>query len=68
MFKYFKEMRELKLAKLRGEVIILTTICKLIDGYPDLVEVAKKLSNVDQLDVAKELINHMKANEEKVSE
>lgn len=72
MFKYFREMRELKKAKLQGEVIILNTICKAIDGMPDIITLAKKVKDMDMVEVQKEivsvLVDYMKVNETKPTE
>ena len=66
MFKYFKEMRELKKMKLQYEVLLLGKLysfTKLFDGGSDILELANKMKDVDQKDIISELVKQIKSNE-----
>lgn len=68
MFKYFKEMRELKKTQLQYSVLLLGKFYGLVEGFPDIVELAKRAKDLDVNEVQKlivsELVSYMKANEE----
>lgn len=68
MFKYFKEMRELKKTQLQYNVLLLGKFYSLVEGFPDIVELAKRAKDLDVNEVQKlivsELVNYMKSNEE----
>jgi hypothetical protein len=63
MFKYFKEMRDLKKMKRQYEVIILGKILEFINGSSDILEMANKLKNVDQKDIVSEIVKFTKDKE-----
>lgn len=67
MFKYFKEMRELKKNKLNYEVFILGEISRLLIEFKDanenktnIVELADKLKNVSEKDILEALVKDVK--------
>lgn len=72
MFKYIKEMRELKKAKLRMEYLLFAKVYGFVDGIPDIVELAKKAKDLSVPEVQKliveELVKYMKDKEEKIDE
>lgn len=62
MFKYFKEMRELKKDKLQYEVFLLGEVCKLVmelkkfnENKVDILNVVEKLKDVEPKDIAGKL-------------
>jgi len=67
MFKYFREMRELKKMKLQYEVLLLGKLygfTKLFDDGSDILELTNKMKDVDQKDIVNELIKNV-TNKEK---
>jgi hypothetical protein len=68
MFKYFKEMRDLKKMKRQYEVIILGKVLEFINGTSDILEVANKVKNVDSNDIVSELVKFAKDKETKSEE
>ena len=72
MFKYFREMRELRKKKLLFQTVLLSKMYDLVDGFPDIVELAKRAKelNTEELQqmLVTELVTYMKKNEEKSSE
>jgi hypothetical protein len=71
MFKYFREMRDLKRTALQYQCLLLGKAYGLVEGFPDLVELAKRLKDMDinelQKNIATELVTYMKANEPTVA-
>ena len=67
MFKYFKEMRELKKKKLLLETVLVSKLYGFIDGMPDLVSLAKRAKDMDMTELQKlmaaEIVNWVKTNE-----
>jgi len=66
MFKYFKEMRELKKTKLSLEVVLLGKVydvVQMFDNGTDIMELANKIKDVKQEDIVAELVNAIKTNE-----
>ena len=66
MFKYFREMRELKLSSMRYKVILLGKLydwVQTFDGGTDILELANKMKDVKQEDVLTEIIKNIKSNE-----
>jgi hypothetical protein len=68
MFKYFKEMRDLKKMKRQYEVIILGKVLEFINGSSDILEMANKVKNVDSKDVVSEIVKFAKDKESKSEE
>lgn len=68
MFKYFKEMRELKKMKRQYEVIILGKVLEFINGTSDILEAANKVKNVDSKDIVSEIVKFVKDKESKAEE
>lgn len=63
MIKYFKEMRELKKARLTYQVLILNKINNFVNSITDITDIASKLKDVDPEDLVSELVKVIKANE-----
>ena len=63
MIKYFKEMRELKKARLTYQVLILNKINNFVNSITDITDIASKLKDVDSKDLVSELVKVIKANE-----
>ena len=66
MFKYWKEMRELKRTELQLKVILLGKlydVVKMFEGGADIIELANKMKDVDQKDIVSELVKNIKPNE-----
>ena len=62
MFKYFKEMRELKKTKLSLEVVLLGKlydVVQMFEGGTDILELANKMKDVDQKDIIEELVRNI---------
>lgn len=68
MFTYFK----LKRSELQLKVLLLGKLYNFVESIPDIGELAKKFKDMDvndfQNNVATELVNFMKAKEEKYEE
>lgn len=67
MFNYFKEMRELKRTERQLKVVLLGKLYDLVqmfEGGTDILELAKKMQNVDEKDLVSELIKNV-TNKEK---
>ena len=68
MFKYFKEMRELKRAKLQFQAVLMGKLVGIVDSLPDIVEIAKKAKDMDMTDfqelIAEELVKYVKTKDE----
>jgi hypothetical protein len=64
MFKYWKEMRELKKQEKECKVYFMNKAMELSKGLPDIVEMAKKAKGMDVQEVQKliveELVKYMK--------
>lgn len=64
MFKKWKEARELKLSTLRLQYLLLSKAYDFVDGIPDIIELAKKVSTMDpnvlQKEISNTLVNYMK--------
>lgn len=66
MFKYFKEMRELKKMKLQYQVILLGKLYEVVqmfEGGTDILELAQKMKNVDEKELVSEIVKNLKTNE-----
>lgn len=66
MFKYWKEMRELKRTERQLKVVLLGKIydvVQMFEGGTDILELANKMKDVDQKDLIEELVNAIKTNE-----
>lgn len=62
MFKYWKEMRELKKTKLSLEVVLLGKlydVVQMFEGGTDILELANKMKDVDQKDIIEELVRNI---------
>jgi hypothetical protein len=68
MFKYFKEMRELKKMERQYKVIILGKVLEFLNGSSDILEMANKIKNVDSKDVVSEIVKFAKDKESKSEE
>jgi len=68
MFKYWKEMREMKKENLIYVTDILGKVHGVINSLPDIAELATKLKGLDpvtlQKSIAEEIVNWTKAKEE----
>jgi len=68
MFKYFKEMRELKRAKLQFQTALMGNLFSFVDGLPDIIDIAKKAKdlNINEIQnlIAVELVKYVKGKEE----
>jgi hypothetical protein len=61
-----KEMRELKMTKLSLEVILLGKlydVVQMFEGGTDILELAKKMKDVDQKDIVSEIVKNVTAKE-----
>ena len=68
MFKYFREMRELKRTERQLKVVLLGKlydVVQMFEGGTDILELANKMKDVDQKDLVNELIKNV-TNKEKV--
>ena len=66
MFKYMKEMRELKKMKLQYQVILLGKLYEVVqmfEGGTDILELAQKMKNVDEKELVSEIVKNLKTNE-----
>lgn len=66
MFKYFKEMRELKRTERQLKVVLLGKlydVVQMFEGGTDILELANKMKDVDQKDIIAELIKNIKPDE-----
>ena len=66
MFKYWKEMRDLKRTERQLKVILLGKIydvVQLLDSGSDIMELANKLKDVDQKEIVEKLVDAIKVNE-----
>lgn len=62
MFKYFKEMRELKRTERQLKVVLLGKlydVVQMFEGGTDILELANKMKDVDQKDIVAELIKNI---------
>ena len=69
MFKYFKEMRELKRTERQLKVVLLGKlydVVQMFEGGTDILELAQKMKDVKQEDIVSELVNVIKTTNEKV--
>jgi GTP cyclohydrolase III len=68
MFKYWKEMRELKRTERQLKVVLLGKlydVVQMFEGGTDILELANKMKDVDQKDIIEELVKNV-TNKEKV--
>ena len=68
MFKYFKEMRELKRTERQLKVVLLGKlydVVQMFEGGTDILELANKMKDVDQKDLVDALVKNV-TNKEKV--
>mgnify|MGYP000858020656 CR=1 FL=1 len=68
MFKYWKEMRELKRTERQLKVVLLGKlydVVQMFEGGSDILELANKMKDVDQKDIIEELVKNV-TNKEKV--
>lgn len=72
MFKKFRETQELKKATLRLQYLLLSKAYELAEGFPDILELAKKASTMDMAELQKlmavELVKYIKKNETSTEE
>lgn len=62
MFKYFKEMRELKRTERQLKVVLLGKlydVVQMFEGGTDIMELANKLKDVDEKDIIEELVKNI---------
>ena len=71
MFKTFREMRELKKASLRLQYLLLSKVYDFVEGFPDILELAKRAKSLDTNELQKlittELVKYIKKDEEIVT-
>ena len=69
MFKYYKEMRELKKRNLLYTTALLGRLYDFVDAIPDIAELAQNLQGLDSTDlqkgIAESLVGFVKDNEKK---
>lgn len=66
MFKYWKEMRELKRTERQLKVILLGklySLTQLFEGGSDILELATKLKGVDEKEIVSKLAEAIKSKE-----
>jgi len=66
MFKYWKEMRELKRTERQIKVVLLGKlydVVQMFEGGTDILELANKMKDVDQKDIVAELVKNIKPDE-----
>ena len=72
MFKYWKEMRELKRTERQLKVVLLGKLYDLVEGFPDLIELAKRAKDLDMVELQKllveEIVKYTKSNKEEPDE
>jgi hypothetical protein len=72
MFKYFREMHELKKQKLTIETALISQLYGFVDGLPDIVALAKRAKELDATELQKliveELVSYVKDKENKDEE
>jgi hypothetical protein len=62
MFKYWKEMRELKRTERQLKVVLLGKlydVVQMFEGGTDILELANKLKDVDEKDIIEELVKNI---------
>ena len=62
MFKYWKEMRELKRTELQLRVVLLGKLYEVVQMFEcggDILELANKMKDVDQKDIIEELVKNI---------
>ena len=67
MFKYWKEMRELKKTALELKVVLLGKlydVVKMFEGGTDIMDLANKMKDIKQEDIVSELVKNV-TNKEK---
>ena len=67
MFKYWKEMRELKRTERQLKVVLLGKlydVVQMFEGGTDILELANKMKDIKQEDIVSELVKNV-TNKEK---
>lgn len=62
MFKYWKEMRELKLSAMQYKVMLLGKLydlVKVLEGGTDILELANKMKDVKQEDILEQIVKNV---------
>ena len=62
MFKYIKEMRELKRTERQLKVVLLGKlydVVQMFEGGTDILELANKMKDVDQKDISEEVVRNI---------
>jgi hypothetical protein len=65
MFKYFKEMRELKRTERQLKVVLLGKLYDFVSGGSDILELATKMKDIDQKDLVSEIVKNVTSKESK---